>query len=63
MRKRLYVTGWAILFLLPVAFTVEILITQDLPRVYIWKWAILAAAVLLVYFARNRDDVFKHHIV
>ena len=63
MRKKLYMFGWAILLLLPVAFTVEILLTQDLPRFYVWKWAILGGAVLLVYFARNRDDVFKHHVV
>ncbi|HET7706438.1 MAG TPA: hypothetical protein VFM36_10155 [Thermoanaerobaculia bacterium] len=63
MRKTLYWTGWGILFLLPVIFAIQIYISQDLPPVQLWKWGILAGAVLLIYFARNRDDVFKHHIV
>ena len=63
MRKKLYWTGWVILFLLPVIFAIQIFISQDLPPVQLWKWGILAGAVLLIYFARNRDDVFKHHIV
>ena len=63
MRRRLYVTGWVILFMLPLAFTAEILLSQDLPAVQPWKWALLAGAVMLVYFNRNRDDVLKHHVV
>ena len=63
MRKKLFWLGWAILFALPIAFTVEILVRQDLPPVQPWKWAILVGAVLLVYFARNRDDVFQHRVV
>ncbi len=62
MRRALYWLGWAILFVLPVLFTIEIVTIQDLPHIQIWKWAILAAALLLVYFARNRDDVLKHHV-
>lgn len=62
MRKALFWLGWAILLALPIAFTVEIIMIQDLPSVQIWKWVLLAAAVLLVYFARSRDDVLKHHI-
>ena len=62
MRRALYWLGWAILFALPVAFTIEIIVEQDLPDVQPWKWAILAAAVLLTYFARNRDDVLQHHL-
>ncbi|HEX9160946.1 MAG TPA: hypothetical protein VF980_04495 [Thermoanaerobaculia bacterium] len=62
MRRALYWIGWAILFSLPLAFTIEIIVTQDLPAVQAWKWAILAGAVLLTYFARNRDDVLHHHL-
>jgi lipid-A-disaccharide synthase-like uncharacterized protein len=62
MRRALYGLGWAVLVALPIAFTIEIIVMQDLPSVQIWKWAILAVAVLLIYFARNRDDVLKHHI-
>ena len=63
MRKRLFWAGWAVLFALPIVFTIEIIVRQDLPDVQPWKWAILAGAVLLVYFARNTDEVFKHHVV
>jgi lipid-A-disaccharide synthase-like uncharacterized protein len=62
MRRKLFWTGWAILFLLPVIFAIQIFMTQDLPPVQLWKWGILAGAILLIYFARNRDEVFKHHI-
>jgi lipid-A-disaccharide synthase-like uncharacterized protein len=62
MRKFLFWSGWAILFVIPVVFAIQIYIAQDLPPVEPWKWAILGGAALLVYFARNRDDVFKHHI-
>lgn len=62
MRRTLFWLGWAILCALPVAFTVEIIRLDDLPPVQIWQWAVLAVAVLLIYFARNRDDVLKHHI-
>lgn len=63
MRRKLFRLGWAILFALPIVFTAEILMTQDLPDVQPWKWAILAGAVVLVYFARDRDDVLKHHVI
>jgi lipid-A-disaccharide synthase-like uncharacterized protein len=63
MRRKLFITGWAILFVLPLAFTAEILLRQDLPPVPPWKWALLAGAVLLVYFNRNRDSVLNHHVV
>lgn len=62
MRKKLFWFGWSILFALPVAFTIEILVLQDLPVVQPWKWAILAGAVVLIYFTRNRDEVFYHRL-
>src|SRR5688572_16371889 len=62
MRKTLFWTGWAILFVLPVIFGIQIFMTQDLPPVQLWKWGVLGGAILLIYFARNRDEVFKHHI-
>ena len=63
MRKALFWLGWAILAILPVAFAIEIFMIDDLPRVALWKWAILAAAVVLIYFTRNRDDVLQHHVI
>jgi hypothetical protein len=63
MRKTLYWLGWAVLLVLPVVYAIQIFITQDLPRVEVWKWAIPFAAVVLIYFARNRDDVLKHHVL
>jgi hypothetical protein len=62
MRKTLFWTGWVILFVLPIAFTLEVFLDEDLPNIQPWKWAILATAVLLIYFSRNRDDVLKHHV-
>ena len=62
MRKALFRLGWAIVIALPIVFMVEVVMKQDLPVVQMWKWAVLAAAVLLLYFTRNRDDVLKHHV-
>ncbi len=62
MRRKLFWFGWSVLAALPIAFTVEIIVLQDLPPVQPWKWAILAGAVLLIYFSRNPDDVLKHHV-
>lgn len=63
MRKALFRFGWGVLFVLPVIYGVQIVMTQDLPHVEIWQWAILFGAVVLIYFSRDRDDVFKHHVV
>jgi lipid-A-disaccharide synthase-like uncharacterized protein len=63
MRKYFFWFGWIVLLVLPVAFAVEIIAIQNLPEIQLWKWGILAGAVLLVYFSRSRDEVFKHHVV
>jgi len=63
MRKTLFWSGWVVLFVLPIVYGVQIYLTQDLPDIHIWQWAIPAAAVLIVYFSRNHDDVLKHHVV
>lgn len=63
MRKWFYWFGWVVLIALPIIYAVQIWLTQDLPPVEAWKWAIAFAALVLVYFARNRDDVLKHHVV
>ncbi len=62
MRKALFWFGWVVLFALPVIFVVQIFMLQDLPKVEPWKWVIPFAAVVVIYFARNRDDVLKHHV-
>ncbi len=62
MRKALFWAGWTILFLLPVAYGIQIVSTDDLPDVHMWQWAILAATVLLIWLSRNRDDALKHHV-
>jgi hypothetical protein len=63
MRKTLYGIGWIVLFALPLIYGIQIVVSQDLPSVEWWKWAILLATVVLIYSSRNRDDVLKHHVV
>jgi len=63
MRKWLYRFGWAVLFVLPVIYGIQIYLTQDLPPVEPWKWVLLFAIVALIYFSRDTDDVLKHHVV
>jgi hypothetical protein len=63
MRKTIFWLGWVILGLLPVAALVEIYLRQDAPVLVPWKLALAPVAVLLIFFARNRDDVLKHRIV
>ena len=63
MRRKLFWLGWIVLFALPVIYGIQIFITQDLPAVEPWKWAVLFATVLLIYFSRNTDDVLNHHVV
>jgi hypothetical protein len=62
MRKTLFWFGWAVLFVLPMVYGVQIYMTQDLPDVPVWKWMIPFAAMALIYFSRDRDDVLKHHL-
>ena len=63
MRQTLYGIGWIVLFALPLIYGIQIVVSQDLPPVEWWQWAILLATVVLIYFSRNRDDVLKHHVV
>ena len=63
MRRAFFWMGWILLIGLPVAYGVQIWWTQDLPPVEPWKWAVLLGSLLLVYFARNPDDVLRHHVV
>lgn len=63
MRRTFYWIGWVLLIGLPIAYGVQIVLTQDLPPVEPWKWAALLVSLLLVYFARNPDDVLRHRLV
>jgi len=63
MRKKLFWLGWIVLFALPFAVGADIFLNKDLPTLDPWKLAILAGAVLLVIFSRNRDRVLDHKLV
>lgn len=63
VRKGLYYFGWAVLIALPIIFAVQVFMMQDLPRIEMWQWAVPFAAVVLIYFTRNRDEVLHHHVV
>jgi len=63
MRRILFWSGWVVLFILPLVYGIQILVTQDLPVVQPWKWAILFATVVMIFFTRNQDEVLKHHVV
>lgn len=63
VRKFFYYLGWTIIVLAPVLFVAETVRLQDLPRIQPWKWILLFGAVAMIYAARNRDDVLRHHVV
>lgn len=63
MRRILFWTGWAVLFILPVIYGIQIYQLQNLPPVEPWQWFVPFAAVVLIYFSRNTDDPLKHHVV
>jgi len=63
MRKALWRIGWSILFVLPIIYIIQIVLTQDLPPVAPWQWVLLFGVVAVLYFARDRDDVLKHHVI
>lgn len=63
MRKTFFWLGWIVLLALPIVYAVQIYMAQDLPPVETWKWAVPLGAALLVYFARNHDDVLRHRLV
>lgn len=62
MRKTLFWASWILLLALPVIYGIQIYITQDLPAVHPWQWAILFGSVVVIFFSRNTDDVLKHHL-
>jgi hypothetical protein len=62
LRKVLYWGGWILLLVYAVIYLVQGFALQDIPPVSWLKWGILAATALLIYAARNRDQVFEHHL-
>ena len=63
MRRAIFWTGWTIVFLLPIALTIDVLVNQDMPVLNTWKLALPVIALVLIVFGRSRDDVLKHHLV
>lgn len=62
MRKTLFWSGWVVLLALPIIYGTQIYISQDIPEVQLWKWAILIGSAIVILFSRNQDDVLKHHL-
>ena len=62
MRKTLFWSGWVVLLALPIIYGTQIYISQDIPEVQLWKWAILTGSAIVILFSRNQDDVLKHHL-
>ena len=63
MRRAFFWLGWIVLIVLPLAYGVQIYLAQDFPAVEVWKWLVPFAAVVLIYFSRNTDDVLHHRLV
>jgi hypothetical protein len=63
VRRNLFWLGWAVLIALPIIFVTQGLIIQDIPRVALWQWFVPLAAVALIIFTRNTDDVLRHHVI
>lgn len=63
MRKSAFWFGWGVLIALPIIYVTHALIIQDLPRIAPWQWFVPLAAVVVIYFSRDTDDVLKHHVV
>ncbi|HXH42038.1 MAG TPA: hypothetical protein VNN08_25665 [Thermoanaerobaculia bacterium] len=63
MRKKLFWIGCAALIAILLIAGTEMFLQQDLPTLNPWKLALLAGALLLVVFSRNRDEVLKHKLV
>ena len=62
LRKVLFWSGWVLLLVYAVIFAVQTVVLQDIPPVSYLKWGILAATAILIYAARNREQVIAHHL-
>jgi hypothetical protein len=62
VRKVLFWVGWLLLAIYAGIFAAQIFVLQDLPAIAYWKWGVLLATCVLIFFARNRDDAFAHHL-
>ena len=62
LRRGIFWTGWILLAVYACIFVYQAYMIQDIPPITIAKWVVLAATVLLIYSARNRDDVIRHHL-
>lgn len=61
-RKVLFWGGWLLLLFYACYYAFEVYWIQDIPKVSPTKWGILFATVVLIYFARNRDEVTAIHL-
>jgi hypothetical protein len=63
MRRLVFWMGWVVLGVLPVIWGIQIYMIKNFPPIEWWKWFIPLAAVLMIFFTRNRDSVLSHHIM
>lgn len=62
LRRFLFWTGWFLLLAYTVIFFVQVYLIQNIPEVSKLQWAALAATVILIYAARNREEVVNYHL-
>jgi hypothetical protein len=63
MRRLLFWMGWVVLSVLPVIWGIQIFMIKNFPPIEWWKWLVPLAAVMMIFFTRNRDKVLDHHIM
>jgi membrane protein DedA with SNARE-associated domain len=62
LRRVLFWSGWVLLLVYAGIFAGQAYVIQDIPPISVVKWVILGATVILIFAARNKDEVVAHHL-